>query len=99
MQLKLSVPKGHHLVALEYVLHSVQYVLAAQRGWNAEQDLQFVVKNDFASMRNAVNDGSAAAFMWETFTTKPYHDSGVRSCCISHVHLPVFNVCIIIIFC
>eukprot|EP00696_Hemimastix_kukwesjijk_P011466 gnl/Hemi2/243_TR64_c0_g1_i1.p1 gnl/Hemi2/243_TR64_c0_g1~~gnl/Hemi2/243_TR64_c0_g1_i1.p1 ORF type:complete len:508 (-),score=126.05 gnl/Hemi2/243_TR64_c0_g1_i1:19-1362(-) len=27
-------------------------------------------------MRQSVNDGSSDAFMWETFTTKPFHDSG-----------------------
>ena len=28
-------------------------------------------------LRASVNDGSTDAFMWETFMTKPYHDSGV----------------------
>lgn len=54
------------------------YVLADQREWlkKGEQPFEFTVRNDFKSMRDAVNDGSSDYFMWETFTTKPYHDSG-----------------------
>lgn len=56
--------------------HLMVFVLANQRGWNPETDLSFEVKGDFQNLRNSVNDGSTAAFMWETFTTKPFHDSG-----------------------
>jgi hypothetical protein len=54
------------------------YVLAQQREWlvEGEQPFDFTVRNDFKSMRDGVNDGSSDYFMWETFTTKPYHDSG-----------------------
>jgi hypothetical protein len=54
------------------------YVLADQREWlkKDEQPFEFTVRNDFKSMRDGVNDGSSDYFMWETFTTKPYHDSG-----------------------
>lgn len=57
---------GSHLMAL---------VLGHQRGWNLEA-MQFEPLGSFESLRNGVNRGTAAAFMWETFTTKPYHDSG-----------------------
>lgn len=59
------VQSGSHLMA---------YVLANQRGWN--EDLTFEVKGSFENLRNSVNDKSTDAFMWETFTTKPFHDSG-----------------------
>jgi hypothetical protein len=51
-------------------------VLASQRGWNPQTDVKFITKGDFTNLRASVNDGSSSAFMWETFTTKPYHDSG-----------------------
>lgn len=57
---------GSHLMAL---------VLGHQRGWNLEA-MRFETLGSFESLRNGVNRGTAAAFMWETFTTKPYHDSG-----------------------
>ena len=56
--------------------HLMACVLAVQRGWNPAKDLKFVVAGDFKSLRDAVNSGLADAFMWETFTTKPYWDSG-----------------------
>jgi ABC-type nitrate/sulfonate/bicarbonate transport system substrate-binding protein len=54
------------------------FVLADQRGWlrKDEKPFDFTVLNNFKAMRDAVNDGSSDYFMWETFTTKPYHDSG-----------------------
>lgn len=58
---------GSHLMAI---------VLADQRGWDTAEDVSFAIKGDFQALRNGVNDGSTDAFMWETFTTKPYHDSG-----------------------
>ena len=54
--------------------HLMSLVLAHQRGWKL--DLKFEVLGSFESLRNGVNRGDAAAFMWENFTTKPYHDSG-----------------------
>jgi hypothetical protein len=56
--------------------HLMAYVLAQQRGWDPQRDVHFEVTGDFASLRASVNEGKTAAFMWETFTTKPYHDSG-----------------------
>ena len=57
---------GSHLMAL---------VLAHQRGWNLGAQ-KFESLGSFESLRNGVNQGTSAAFMWEKFTTKPYHDSG-----------------------
>lgn len=53
-------------------------VMALQQGWTNSTDktLEFVVKDSFQNLRDSVNDGSTAAFMWEWFTTKPYRDSG-----------------------
>ncbi|KAH8664194.1 hypothetical protein BX600DRAFT_512256 [Xylariales sp. PMI_506] len=58
------------------------YVLADQQGWLAsdatlEQPYKdFVILQNFANLRNAVNDGTADFFMWEHFTSKRYYDSG-----------------------
>ncbi|KAI8636161.1 hypothetical protein BD408DRAFT_356169 [Parasitella parasitica] len=58
--------------------HIMAFVLADQRGWheNDEPPFDFTVLHNFKAMRDSVNDGSCDYFMWETFTTKPYHDSG-----------------------
>ncbi|GAN07841.1 periplasmic binding protein-like II [Mucor ambiguus] len=58
--------------------HIMAFVLADQREWlkKDEKPFDFTVLNNFKAMRDAVNDGSCDYFMWETFTTKPYHDSG-----------------------
>lgn len=55
--------------------HIMSYVLAMQRGWDLDE-LKFEIKGDFKSLRDSLNDGSTAMFMWETFMTKPYHLSG-----------------------
>ncbi|KAI0205250.1 hypothetical protein F4808DRAFT_278542 [Astrocystis sublimbata] len=55
------------------------YVLADQQGWlspGAAPYSDFVVLQNFANLRNAVNDGSADFFMWEHFTSKRYYDNG-----------------------
>ncbi|OTA99915.1 hypothetical protein M426DRAFT_324726 [Hypoxylon sp. CI-4A] len=55
------------------------YVLADQQGWlepGASPYADFVILQNFANLRNAVNDGSADFFMWEHFTSKRYYDSG-----------------------
>eukprot|EP00052_Salpingoeca_macrocollata_P014618 m.115173 g.115173 ORF g.115173 m.115173 type:complete len:659 (-) comp19381_c0_seq4:28-2004(-) len=57
---------GSHLMAL---------VLATQRGWT-EQPPQFKVVGNFQQLRDSVNSGDTDCFMWEHFTTKPFHDSG-----------------------
>ncbi|KAI1182805.1 hypothetical protein F5B17DRAFT_435247 [Nemania serpens] len=57
------------------------YVLADQQGWLSPSSSSppysdFVVLQNFANLRNAVNDGTADFFMWEHFTSKRYYDSG-----------------------
>lgn len=55
------------------------YVLADKEGWLSPSGApysDFVVLQNFANLRNAVNDGSADFFMWEHFTSKRYYDSG-----------------------
>ncbi|KAF9997185.1 hypothetical protein BGZ80_011425 [Entomortierella chlamydospora] len=69
--------------------HIIPYVLAEQEGWlkgsspsdpEYKAPFEFKVLNTFQNMRDSVNDGSSDAFLWEKFTTKPYHDSNeVRS--------------------
>ena len=54
--------------------HLMTYVLANQRGWNIN-DISFEVKGNFKNLRDSLNDNTTDAFMWETFTTKPFHDS------------------------
>ncbi|CAO3621807.1 unnamed protein product [Cunninghamella blakesleeana] len=60
------------------------YVLADQQGWldsnNKEEPMNFQVLHNFKAMRDAVNDNSSDFFMWELFTTKPYHDSKEVRC-------------------
>ncbi|EGG00408.1 uncharacterized protein MELLADRAFT_67802 [Melampsora larici-populina 98AG31] len=53
-------------------------VMALQRGWleDGAKPIEFVVNDTFKNLRDSVNDGSTAAFMWEWFTTKPFQDSG-----------------------
>ncbi|RYO93832.1 hypothetical protein DL766_005082 [Monosporascus sp. MC13-8B] len=55
------------------------YVLANKQGWlsSGEQPFSdFVILDNFANLRAAVNDGRADFFMWEHFTSKRYYDSG-----------------------
>jgi sulfonate transport system substrate-binding protein len=54
--------------------HIMAMVMAAQRGWTKPP--QFKVVGNFQNLRDSVNKGETDAFMWETFTTKPFHDSG-----------------------
>lgn len=56
--------------------HLMAYVLAMQQGWDPQSDVKFGVEGNFKNLRDSVNLGRTDAFMWETFTTKPYHDSG-----------------------
>ncbi|GAB5593197.1 hypothetical protein Unana1_08097 [Umbelopsis nana] len=61
--------------------HIMAFVLADQHGWlpsdaNAQPPFTFTALGNFKAMRDAVNAGTSDYFMWETFTTKPYHDSG-----------------------
>jgi len=47
-----------------------------KKGW-ATNDLAYVVENNFASLRDSVVQGRSSAFLWEKYTTKPYHDRGI----------------------
>ena len=49
------------------------YVLALERGWNPQEDVKFQVVGNFQQLRDSVNKNETQGFMWETFTTKPYH--------------------------
>ncbi|KAL1922938.1 uncharacterized protein VTP21DRAFT_9314 [Calcarisporiella thermophila] len=60
--------------------HIMAYCLADREGWLSESEekkrpFRFEVLNNFKAMRDGVNDGRADFFLWENFTTKPYHDS------------------------
>jgi len=56
--------------------HIMSYVLADQKGWLSPEEppFKFTILKDFKGLRDGVNSGAADAFMWEQFTTKPYHD-------------------------
>lgn len=56
----------------------MSYVFADQQGWlaNDSEPFTFEKLDTFKGLRDGVNDGRAAAFMWERFTTKKYYDSG-----------------------
>ncbi|KAI1487272.1 hypothetical protein F5X96DRAFT_160155 [Biscogniauxia mediterranea] len=62
--------------------HVMSYVLADQQGWLSSSSSssspysEFVVLQNFANLRDAVNSGAADFFMWEHFTSKRYYDSG-----------------------
>lgn len=55
--------------------HLMAYVYAQQQGWNPEE-LQFVEVKNLEGARKALAEGTATAFLWEKFTTKPVVDSG-----------------------
>jgi len=69
--------------------HLMAYVLAQSRGWDTRggADLKFKVAGDIHGLIKSVSipeDADEAdpasesdLFMWETFTTKPWHDKGV----------------------
>ncbi|KAI1505638.1 hypothetical protein F5X99DRAFT_214817 [Biscogniauxia marginata] len=58
----------------------MSYVLADQQGWLSSSASspysEFVILQNFANLRDAVNSGAADFFMWEHFTSKRYYDSG-----------------------
>ncbi len=59
--------------------HLMAYVLAIERGWDPQKDVSFKVVGNFQKLRDSVNADETQAFMWETYTTKPFHDSGELS--------------------
>jgi len=56
--------------------HTMSYVLANKYHIDPNE-FKFVVKRDFEGLRQGIRDNEIDAFMWETFMTKPYYDSGV----------------------
>lgn len=54
--------------------HVMVQTLASKRGWTAEP--RFKVCGNFQGLRDAVNDGTVDAFLWEHFTTRPFEDKG-----------------------
>ena len=56
-----------HLILIVHVVCLIDY---SQRGWDIATDVKFVVKGGLTELTASVNDGSADAFIWETFMTK-----------------------------
>jgi len=57
--------------------HLMSFLLAKQQKWDPQKDIKFKVTGGIGNLLKSVNDGVTDAFLWETFTTKPYHDSKV----------------------
>ncbi|CAF0950104.1 unnamed protein product [Adineta steineri] len=55
--------------------HLMSCVLASQYGWK-QSDIEFIINNNFDTLRKSVNDQTTAAFMWEYFMSKPFYDKG-----------------------
>jgi len=56
--------------------HTMSYVMANLNHIDSK-DFTFVVKSNFEGLRQGIRDNEIDAFLWETFMTKPYYDSGV----------------------
>jgi len=56
--------------------HTISYVMANFYHIDPK-DFTFVIKRDFEGLRQGIRDNEIDAFMWETFMSKPYFDSGV----------------------
>ncbi|KAK9720278.1 hypothetical protein K7432_004232 [Basidiobolus ranarum] len=59
--------------------HVMSLYLADTKGWfegGQTTPLDFEILNNIDGLIAGVNDGSADAFLWEVFTTKPYYDAG-----------------------
>jgi sulfonate transport system substrate-binding protein len=54
--------------------HLMVNVLAKVNKWNPS-DLKFKVIGNFEKLRNSISNEETDAFLWEKFTTKPYHDN------------------------
>lgn len=65
--------------------HLMAQVLAAKQGWTSP--LEFVVCDDFATLRRKLCQGEIDAFLWEWFMTKPFDDAGEVHL-IGHVPTP-----------
>ncbi|WP_186755589.1 type 2 periplasmic-binding domain-containing protein [Echinicola salinicaeni] len=56
--------------------HLMTYLLAKEKGWNAEE-LQFEVVGNMDGAKSSFEDQKAKGFLWEKYTTKPLVDEGV----------------------
>ena len=56
--------------------HAASALVGDPAGWDTATDVHFAIKGDIEKLCKGVNDLSTDAFLWETFTTKPYHDLG-----------------------
>lgn len=54
--------------------HLMSYVMVNNLNW-ASDSINFKEIGNFENLRNSVNNNTVSAFLWEKFTTKPYHDS------------------------
>ncbi|CAF1404384.1 unnamed protein product [Adineta ricciae] len=55
--------------------HLMSCVLANQYGWK-QDDVHFLVNDNFENLRKSLNENTSAAFLWEYFMQKPFYDKG-----------------------
>mmetsp|Transcript_29222 Transcript_29222/g.41133 ORF Transcript_29222/g.41133 Transcript_29222/m.41133 type:complete len:295 (-) Transcript_29222:64-948(-) len=56
--------------------HLMSFILGKNHSWNMQEDIQFKVKGGIDDLLEGIRDNTTDAFMWETFTVKPYLDAG-----------------------
>lgn len=56
--------------------HIMSFILAEQMGWDPGKDVNLEVVRNLVGAQEALQSGSADAFLWEKYTTKPVVDSG-----------------------
>jgi ABC-type nitrate/sulfonate/bicarbonate transport system substrate-binding protein len=56
--------------------HLMTYLMADQRNWDPNKELTLEVKGGIEDLVNGVLDHSTDAFLWETFTVKPWEEKG-----------------------
>jgi len=66
---------GSHTMGVYSGKHIIP-VSASAGGGELEAVPEFVVANNFQGLRDGTHRGDFDVFMWETFTTKPFFDSG-----------------------
>jgi len=57
--------------------HLMTFLMADNLHWNLQTDLLFEVKGGLQDLLGGIKDKSTDAFLWETFTTKPYIDQNL----------------------
>ncbi|UJR38635.1 hypothetical protein I4U23_031300 [Adineta vaga] len=55
--------------------HLMSCVLANQYGWK-QNEIEFLINDNFENLRKSVNDKTSSAFLWEYFMQKPFYDKG-----------------------